>query len=37
LQAHRHLGHFVEEQGAILRLFELAGLRLLRPVKAPFS
>ena len=36
LQAHLHLGHFVEEQGAILCLFELAGLRLLRPGESPF-
>jgi hypothetical protein len=29
LQAHRHLGYFVEQQGAILSLLELAGLSLL--------
>ena len=36
MQAERHFGDFVEQQGAVLRLLEFSGLRLLRTGERAF-
>jgi hypothetical protein len=37
LQAKRHFGDLVEQQRAVLRLLELAGLRVLGAAEGAFS